>query len=260
MIENPSPIPKGNWFFWLAVFGLIAPLITFAIAMSGIAAETKIILLAAIASAYTAMFLYAFIFMRRNAAESGDVDYPGPIPDQNEMDLSAAIADPVTDLPNENALLLVLKYQLAETRRDPEDRPLTVASIDIKDFGDLNNKYGQDGGDRVLRFAADTIRTQLRSMDFLARLYADEFALVLPKADSAKAAQVLNRISDEFERTSCKLIDDVEIDIEINFGFASFGDDAETPEQLLQHAQLIKQRNKAQRSIDLSEGADEYVH
>ncbi|MBK9767116.1 MAG: GGDEF domain-containing protein [Chloracidobacterium sp.] len=112
-----------------------------------------------------------------------------------EQSLSNALTDPVTHLPNERAFHLILENQIAETQRNPENRPLTVLALDIREFDQFNLKYGHVAGDRVLSLVANTVKSQLRQMDFFARASNDEFFAILPTANEAIAHEVISRIN-----------------------------------------------------------------
>src|SRR5207253_4107332 len=99
-----------------------------------------------------------------------------------ERSRANALTDPTTDLPNERAFYLVLENQIAEAQRKQGDRPLTILAIDIKNFEDINRRFGHAAGDRALNFAAQLVKDNLRQMDFLARSTGDEFLVILPTA------------------------------------------------------------------------------
>ena len=85
-------------------------------------------------------------------------------------------------MPNERSFYLVLENQIAQTQRNSRERPLTVLAIDIINFDEINRRFGHSAGDRILYYAAGTIKNQLRRMDFSARTTGDEFLAALPTA------------------------------------------------------------------------------
>ncbi|MBL8184482.1 MAG: GGDEF domain-containing protein [Blastocatellia bacterium] len=177
-----------------------------------------------------------------------------------ERTVSNALTDPLTELPNERALYMVLENQLAESQRFRDERPLSVLSVDIKGFDETNQQYGHSTGDRLLRFAGATIRSSLRKMDFLARSVNDEFAVVLPTATEKTAAEVIERIKAEFADTSFQLSDHEEVKLWLNFGWATFWKDGESAEQLLQSARLRKQQSKSEDPNNVLWFKKEYVN
>jgi diguanylate cyclase (GGDEF)-like protein len=75
--------------------------------------------------------------------------------------------------------------RLAEeiTRARRFQRPLSLAVLDIDDFKSLNDTYGHQAGDSILRRVAECVRWTTRSIDIFCRLGGDEFAVLMPDAD-----------------------------------------------------------------------------
>lgn len=162
-----------------------------------------------------------------------------------EQSLSNALTDPVTHLPNERAFHLILENQIAETQRNPENRPLTVLALDIREFDQFNLKYGHVAGDRVLSLVANTVKSQLRQMDFFARASNDEFFAILPTANEAIAHEVISRINTSLFTTTFFVNDHETISPVLSYGTASFGADGETSDLLMLAARLRKEQAKA---------------
>lgn len=162
-----------------------------------------------------------------------------------EQNVANALTDALTNLPNERAFYLVLENQIAESQRYREERPLTVLTIDIKKFNELNERLGHATGDRILTFAADLIKEQLRAMDFLARAGADEFIVILPTAKDQTAAEIVERIEAAIAQRPFEIARLEKHHLELNFGWATFWKDGETAGKLLQTAHLRKQQTKS---------------
>ncbi len=162
-----------------------------------------------------------------------------------ERSMNNAMIDSLTALPNERALFFVLENQIAESQRVREQRPLTVVSIDISGFSELNRNYGHVMGDRILRYAADNIKGQLRQMDFLARVAGDEFLAVLPTSTKSAAEMIESRIRRVFETEPFFFPDGGSKPIELHFGVAEFLADGETAEDLLKIARIRKRELKS---------------
>lgn len=162
-----------------------------------------------------------------------------------ERNLSSALTDSLTALPNERAFYLVLENQIAEAIRLPEKRNLAVLTIDIKNFDELNKTHGHIVGDKILDFTAQTIKNQLRQMDFLSRSMNDEFFAVLPTADKDVAEKIIRRVEKTFVSDQFRVSDQVRINIGLNFGFSQFNTDGETANQLLNIALLKKRQSKS---------------
>lgn len=162
-----------------------------------------------------------------------------------EQSVSNALTDLLTNLPNERAFYLVLEHQLAEAQRYRDERPLTVLAIDIQNFAEINQKFGHATGDRLLAFAAVTIKKQLRQMDVLSRSSGDEFLAILPTASEKISTNVVERIKRVFVSKPFELSAQENIHLEINFGAATFWRDGETAGELLKTALVRKEQDKS---------------
>jgi diguanylate cyclase (GGDEF)-like protein len=73
-------------------------------------------------------------------------------------------------------------------------RPVTLAYLDIDNLKAVNDRFGHNTGDQLLRVVADTLRANLRREDVLSRQGGDEFAILFVETGGAAAEVVLNRI------------------------------------------------------------------
>jgi len=162
-----------------------------------------------------------------------------------EKNLSSALTDSLTNLPNERAFYLVLENQIAEAARLHEKRNLAVLVMDIKNFDEMNKTYGHVTGDKILSFTAQNIKSQLRQMDFLARSINDEFYAVLPTADKEVVEKIIHRIEKTFILDQFEAADANKVNVGLNFGFALFNTDGETANQLLNIALIKKRQSKS---------------
>lgn len=166
-----------------------------------------------------------------------------------EQSVSNALTDSLTNLPNERGFFLVLENKVAEAHRYRDERPLTVLAMDVRDFAEINHKYGHAAGDRILAFASATIKKQLRQMDVLTRSSGDEFLAILPTANEKISAEVTERIRRAFISSPFRISENETINLALNFGTATFWRDGETAAELLKTALLRKGQDKsAERS------------
>lgn len=177
-----------------------------------------------------------------------------------ERTLSSALTDTLTGLPNERAFYMVLENQLAESLRHRDERPLTVLSIDIRDFGAVNSMLGHAVGDQMLEFAGARIGEHLRKMDFLARTVNDEFSIILPTASEKTAFEIIDRIKAGFEQNEFVISEGEGVVVALNVGWATFWKDGETVEQLIRAAQQRKRQAKSEAPADVLWFPKEYVN
>jgi diguanylate cyclase (GGDEF)-like protein len=100
--------------------------------------------------------------------------------------------DPLTGLPNRRHLEEHLAGALSAARR--HNQPLAVLFIDIDDFKRINDRFGYDVGDEVLRAVGERLRLTLRAEDVVGRWGGEEFLAVLPAADLAGALSGAERV------------------------------------------------------------------
>ncbi|MBI2923349.1 MAG: GGDEF domain-containing protein [Planctomycetes bacterium] len=107
-------------------------------------------------------------------------------------------------------------------------RPLTLAFLDLDDFKSVNDRFGHDAGDALLRNVAAALESGIRcDSDAAYRLGGDEFALLLPGAAAAEAREVLDRIRSTATRGPGALL---EFGAGVSVGVVELGATETTPE------------------------------
>ncbi len=72
---------------------------------------------------------------------------------------------------------------------------IAVMLIDVDEFKTINDTYGHDVGDRVLRYVAKILKQSFRSVDVVCRFGGDEFVVILTRADSTMKEMVMNKVA-----------------------------------------------------------------
>ena len=108
-----------------------------------------------------------------------------------------ADADPLTGLANHRAFHDRLGTEVERAQR--YGRPLSLACLDVDGFKDVNDHFGHQVGDAVLRAVADRLNAVARAADLVARVGGDEFAVLLPET-TAEAAEAVARRAHELIR------------------------------------------------------------
>ncbi len=104
--------------------------------------------------------------------------------------------DTLTGLPNRRALVEEAALLLPLCRRHGD--AVSLAFIDVDDFKQVNDRFGHDRGDEVLRVLGAVLAMAPRASDIAARLGGDEFVLLMPRTSLAEALALVQRIRSGF--------------------------------------------------------------
>ncbi|MEI6003118.1 GGDEF domain-containing protein [Paraburkholderia bengalensis] len=112
-------------------------------------------------------------------------------------------------------------------------RPVSVLAFDLDHFKSINDRYGHDVGDAVLKSFGDIARGALGPEAILARIGGEEFAALLPGCDSAGAKRAGEAVVSRFAQTISHRVDGVGVQATVSTGLAQFGKEASTLADLL---------------------------
>lgn len=148
--------------------------------------------------------------------------------------------DHLTGLYNRLALHRLLPQMLKEAKE--QGKPLVVAMLDLDNFKRINDQFGHQAGDEALRFVAGLIKRILRNDDLAVRFGGEEFVIVLPATDFAKARIPLERIQAQI--TAEKILPEVE-GLTVSIGVAGYaGRGSVDPDELIRQADQAMYRAK----------------
>jgi two-component system cell cycle response regulator len=118
--------------------------------------------------------------------------YTDRLRDNVQMSIEMAITDALTGLFNRRYMESHLGTQIEQAAS--RGKPLSALIIDIDYFKAINDTYGHDAGDDVLRDFALRIKRSIRGIDLACRYGGEEFVIVMPETDMAVAAMVAERL------------------------------------------------------------------
>jgi diguanylate cyclase (GGDEF)-like protein len=135
----------------------------------------------------------------------------------------------------------VLLYGIDQARR--EGRSFAVLVVDLDRFRRVNDAFGGEAGDQVLRDAATRIGRCIRNEDIVSRLGGDEFAVFFDGAESpASAAALADSIRAELDRPF--LLAKGEVYVSASIGIAFYPGDGESADELVRRADLAMSQAK----------------
>lgn len=141
-----------------------------------------------------------------------------------------SVTDWLTGLKNHGYFFERLNEELERARR--YGRPLAVLMADLDDFKGVNDAFGHNAGNAVLRSIGEVLRTQLREVDVACRVGGEEFGMIMPETDAVGAMQAAERIRLEaVERTISGVTP-----VTISLGVAVFPDHATNRSDLVEAA------------------------
>jgi diguanylate cyclase (GGDEF)-like protein len=135
----------------------------------------------------------------------------------NEKLAVMAQTDALTGLLNRRAIFELATSDLQRCRR--YSRPLAVIMIDLDFFKAVNDTYGHQAGDEVLRHVGAVLRASLRTSDRSARYGGEEFLVVAPEADEETAHDLAERLRAVFADSPTH-VGSLQIPLTISLGFA----------------------------------------
>jgi len=150
----------------------------------------------------------------------------------NDIELMS-ITDGLTGLLNHQNFQTALAGQFELLGRYPET--LSMLLLDIDHFKKVNDTYGHPAGDLVLKGVAKLLKKTLRSVDLSARYGGEEFAAILVKTGRKGAYKMAERLRKAIlQETFSTSAGDIQVTASI--GIASYPDDGESRELLIEHA------------------------
>ena len=145
-----------------------------------------------------------------------------------------SVSDPLTGLHNRRYMERHLKTLIQDALRSR--RSLSVLIADIDHFKNVNDTYGHDAGDLVLKEFSDRFRRYTRSVDLACRLGGEEFLIIMPDTDPVLAGQIGERVRACVASEPFAIGPDRTIWVTASVGLATWEGDHDTAEALFKRA------------------------
>jgi two-component system cell cycle response regulator len=152
-----------------------------------------------------------------------------------QLSLEMAITDQLTGLHNRRYMTSHLDNLMASAAK--AGKPLAFVIMDIDYFKAVNDTYGHDIGDEVLREFAKRVGANIRGLDLACRYGGEEFVVVMPETDAALAYSVAERLRKSVETTPLEISRDPgKLSITVSIGIAASEGANDTADALLRRA------------------------
>ena len=152
-----------------------------------------------------------------------------------EMMVHKSHTDPVTGLWNHG----FFQEKLSETVQDSKvkDFPVSLLIADIDNFKKLNDTYGHQHGDVILREVARLFKESSREVDYVCRYGGEEFALILPYTSKQQSYEIAERLRSKIEQNRFPGTGaDSTLNVTVSIGLSTIPDDAGSKQELFTQA------------------------
>ncbi len=161
--------------------------------------------------------------------------YQDALKAQYQKSVLMALTDGLTGLYNRHYLNTHLGNMVKQSTKN--GKKLALMMMDMDHFKYVNDTYGHDAGDMVLKQLAEIITNAARSTDLAARFGGEEFVLLMPETDSASALGVATRMRETIENTKFVISNDGQtINRTISIGLTNLLEEGDSAEGLLKRA------------------------
>lgn len=164
----------------------------------------------------------------------------------------AALTDHLTGAANRRRFEQQLCRELERAAR--YGHPFCLLLLDIDDFKKINDEFGHEVGDKVIKHLAKTLQEGIRAPDLAARIGGDEFALLLAETAFARGFEVADRLRKTIKATDFPTAGSGTIRITASFGIVESPSDEETT------AELLGRRADAALYEAKHQGRDRVIH
>ncbi len=154
----------------------------------------------------------------------------------------AATHDTLTGLLNRRSFATRLEEAIQHARR--YGTPVSIAVVDIDDFTRINESYGHQEGDAVLRHIGQTLKQSLRSEDIVAHSGGDEFCILMPQVPPEQAQNGIRRYIEAITEENYTTSGGDTFSLTVTAGFSTVQETEDQYELLLDAARTLVRRGK----------------
>ncbi len=159
-----------------------------------------------------------------------------------------AMIDELTDLPNRRAFFLQGAKEISRAERNKISFSLLM--LDLDHFKNINDTYGHDAGDFVLKQFSNLLRENIRESDMAARLGGEEFSILLPETELKYAVKFAERIRQAVEQERMR-VQDQSINMTVSIGVVTYSENLPDPKSVIKQADdcLYKAKRQGRNKV-----------
>jgi len=153
--------------------------------------------------------------------------------------------DPCTGIANSRAFAEIARSEIDRSRR--YSRIFSVAYLDCDNFKAVNDRFGHQAGDNLLRLVAKTAEETIRSTDTVARLGGDEFGILFPETDFISSQDIIRKLRARF----ADITRQKEWPVTFSFGVVSFVTPPDSVDEMIRIADecMYAVKNNGKNSV-----------
>ncbi len=152
-----------------------------------------------------------------------------------------ATRDPLTEVYNRRFTYEIFLKLLSQVDRN--NKKLSVFIIDVDKFKNINDTYGHEKGDLVLKEITNSFLSSIRKGDVVARWGGDEFLIIAPISDEISSLSMVNRFEKGLQEVSKR----IQINTSVSIGEATFPDEGKNLDDLIKLADDRMYENKRKK-------------
>ena len=145
-----------------------------------------------------------------------------------------ATTDGLTELYNHRFFQEQIRKQIKIAEKTKSNFSLILIDIDF--FKKFNDNYGHQAGDAVLKHVAKTLKSCVRSQDFVCRYGGEEMTILLINTNHENGVKIAQNICNTIASKKFELSPELEVNITISLGVATYSENGKEPAELIEYA------------------------
>jgi diguanylate cyclase (GGDEF)-like protein len=170
---------------------------------------------------------------------------------------AVALTDELTRTANRRQILQLTRQEMQ--KRQSQGQTLSIAMVDLDHFKKINDQFGHDTGDQVLKLFADTGAALIRHQDLMGRLGGEEWLFTFPDTSADNARSIMERLARKYREQGRQQFPDIP-ELHFSAGIAEMEPDDRELEQLIKRADqaMYTAKQQGRNRIILTESSNEH--